>query len=321
MTMLRIGTGRYDRVMPIADREVTIPGYDLSLDYMHVRKIPPAVWGTEDLDLAEVAFGQLLEKLDSGDSRYLGLPIFPSVAFRHDSVFAVAGGPVRTLADLQGARIGTTQYFGTTTIWIKAMLERQYGLDLSAVDWTIGPLSRPAGEIRRHHADGARVVYLEPGDSLEAKVDRGELDAILSYVPPRQLREGQMRRLITDVPVAERDWMAQTGSAPLLHLLILRTSRASADPKLARELVHAFRQARDIAIARLRETACLTASIPFLPRVIEEAETLLGPSIWPCGQAEARLGIEAFLDYAHAQGLTSRRLRADEVFLHTGDME
>jgi 4,5-dihydroxyphthalate decarboxylase len=319
MRTLKVGSGRYDRIMPLAEGTVTIPGYELAVDYMPVTKIPPAAWGTQELDLAEVAMGQLLEKIEAGDDRYLGLPVFPSVAFRHDSVYVPSDSPVKALADLQGARLGTTQYFGTTTIWIRALLERQYGLDLSACDWTIGPLSKPAGQIRRHHPDGAKVSYLEVGDCLEAKVDRGELDAVLSYVPPRQVKEARMRQLIADLPAAEREWMAQFGSAPLLHVMMLRRSLAEADPELAPALVRAFSQARDLAVERLDETACLTASIPFLPRVLAEARALLGPSIWPCGLAETIRGIEAFHDFAHTQGLTARRIGLQESFVLAGD--
>ena len=319
MKTLKVGSGRYDRIMPLAEGMVTVPGYQLAVDYMPVTKIPPATWGTEELDLAEVAMGQLLEKIEAGDDRYLALPVFPSVAFRHDSVYVPLDSPVKSLADLPGARIATTQYFGTTTIWIRALLERQYGLDLSQCQWTIGPLSKPAGQIRRHHAEGARVAYLEEGDCLEAKIDRGEVDAVLSYVPPRQVREGRMRQLISDLPSAEREWMAQFGSVPLLHVMILRRSLADADPALVPALVRAFSEARDIAIDRLGETACLTASIPFLPRVLAEARALLGPAIWPSGMSEARRGIEAFHDLAHSQGLTARRIAVGESFLPCGD--
>lgn len=317
---LKIGTGEYDRITPFAQAMVSVPGYELAGRFMPVTQIPGAAWGSEELDVAEVAMGQLLEKIEAGDDRYLALPVFPSIAFRHDSVFARMDGPVKTLADIPGARIGTTQYFGTTTIWIRALLEEQYGLDLSQCSWTIGPLSKPAGDIRRHHAESADVGYLAPGDSLEAKLDRGELDVILSYVPPRQTGS-TVRRLIDDLAGAEREWMGRFNSAPLLHVAIVRKSLLEADPALATGLVDAFIAARDIAVDRLGQTACLTASIPFLPRVMEEARALMGGSIWPCGAAETRTGIELFHDLAYRQGLTSRRIAVDDCFYRLDDLK
>lgn len=312
--ILPVGCGPYDRIAALVDGRVTMADYRLDMRIMPVTQIPPASFGRKELAVAEVALGQLAEKIEAGDLAYLGLPVFLSTAFRHDSVYVRKDGPVKTMADLGKARIGTTQYFGTTTIWIRGMLQQQYGVDFSDTSWTIGPLDKPAGDIRRHHAEGANCGYLSPGDSLTAKFERGELDALFCYQVPAAYRSGAAVMLIENLEAAEKAYHGMAGSVPLLHLLVLRAADRDGDPNLAAGLVDAFTKSKDIALKALADTACYNVSLPSLSQAVERARSTVGDDFWPCGMERNRTGVETFLRYCFEQGMTKRLLTVADMF-------
>jgi 4,5-dihydroxyphthalate decarboxylase len=54
--------------------------------------------------------------------------------------------------------------------------------------------------------------------------------------------------------------------------------------------------------------------LPWQAAHVEEARTLLGEDWWPYGFEPNRHVVETFLRYHHEQGLSARRLKAQELF-------
>ncbi len=308
-----IGCGPYDRIAAIADGRVTIPGYRMDVRVMPVTTIPPAAFARRELGLAEVAVTQLLPRIEAGDTSYVGLPVYPSLAFRHDSIFVRKGGPVRSVRDLAEARIGTTQYFGATTTWVRGMLNDQFGVDLSNASWIMGPIGKPAGEIKPHHKAGVACTYVAPGTSLDDAVDRREVDALICYQIPACVRDGRFVRLIDDSEAEETDYFRRF-AVPILHLFAIRDDLRVADPRLPAKLEAVLTEAKDLALERLNDTACFNVSLPALPTALERAKRTMGEDIWPYGMDKTGGSIDTFLRYAFEQGLTARLVTRAEMF-------
>ncbi|WP_176084808.1 hypothetical protein [Martelella sp. HB161492] len=314
---LRLGTGRYDRIQPLANGRVEAPFIDWKP--MSVAVIPSA-FARGELDLAEISFGELLALRQAGE-RVKALPVFPSIGFRHDTLYVAAGSPLATGSDLAGKRIGATLLHGTTTMWVREILRRQYGVGYNAVKWMIGPLDKPVETAKTLPEGPLDTAPIAAGDTQVAMLLRGELDAILSYKVPAEVGSGQMRRLFSR---PEEEWqrdLQNGGTVPLLHVIAMREELAEAKPALPDRLFRAFVAARDLALSDLAETAVFTTSLPFLSEVVEKAAAVMPSGIWPYGLDSAGPGIETFLDMAHDQSLVAKRYAADDVFFDLRENE
>ena len=65
-------------------------------------------------------------KTAMGNSPYIAVPVFPSRAFRHTSVY-VRTDRIRAPADLKGRRIGLPEYQLTANVWVRLFLEEDTG--------------------------------------------------------------------------------------------------------------------------------------------------------------------------------------------------
>ncbi|MCC6303906.1 MAG: hypothetical protein IT545_01780 [Rhodobacteraceae bacterium] len=314
---LTIGAMPYDRVAALRDGRVTLAGYDLAFPAMGPGDIHRETFATKALAVGEVSPSNLAKALDAGDTAYIGLPVFLSRAFRHGQIYVAADSPIRDARDLAGARIGGIDFFNTTAILQRGILQDDFGVDLAAVNWVIGPVDGPEDysvPAPAHLARSFRLAAPAPGDSLTGMMARGELDAILTIRAPRAFREGRMRRLFADYVATEKEYFARTRQFPIMHIVVLRRDLAEADPALPRRLYEAFLKAKTINQEALKLTLFYYGSLPWLPAAVEEAEAAIGPDIWPYGLREGGAALETFLRYCHEQKVTDRRITMAEMF-------
>lgn len=318
-TTLSIGCGGYDRIRPLQDGRVAVDGHTLAIRVMAPAPIVAASYGSGELDVAEISTGSLAQRADQGIKGYVGVPAFVSLAMRHDCLYVPAHGARRRPKDLNGARLGIGDFAGTTGIWLRGMLQDEYGVDLRSIEWVFGPTDTPAPAAKTPTVGtGYRAVAAPEGRSLVDLVRARELDGLVSIRVPKSFaaREGLLVRLFDDLPAAEAATIRHLGAPPALHPLALKESRIAADPALPAKLLAAFTRAKDIALAELRETSIYHASLPSLLQAVERAESMLGPDFYPYGLERHRKGIEAFCRYCHEQGLTKRRVAVAELFPH-----
>src|SRR5262245_1114312 len=81
----------------------------------------------------EWSMAQYLYRIDKGDRRYVGLPVFPLRNFTARARYIRRGGPIRSAADLAGKRIGIDSYTASGSIWYRHFL-RFVGLDPAAIE-------------------------------------------------------------------------------------------------------------------------------------------------------------------------------------------
>src|SRR5256884_1784736 len=101
----------YARVMPLATGEVKPQGIALTMilgsrgswparaEMLRRAVQDPAVQG------GEWSMAQYLYRIDKGDRRYVGLPVFPLRNFTARDLYVRRGGPIKSAADLAGQRI------------------------------------------------------------------------------------------------------------------------------------------------------------------------------------------------------------------------
>jgi 4,5-dihydroxyphthalate decarboxylase len=307
----------YARVMPLATGEVTPDGIALTMilgrrgswparaEMLRRAVQDPSVHG------GEWSMAQYLYRIDKGDRRYVGLPVFPLRNFTARDLYVRRGGPIRQPADLAGKRIGMYSYTASGSIWYRHFL-RFVGLEPDKIQWWIGDIDTPWSAPMDQTLPAG--VHAPPkGRSLSDMLIAGELEAI--YSPPRPAayhpRTGPLVRLFPDFRPIEQEYFLKTGAFPPQHLIVLRREAWEANPWIARNLTDAF----------IVANACFDAAqngfpyaTPWLEAELEETAAVMGEDFHPYGFERNRAQIEMFSDEAFRLGLTSRRITAEESF-------
>jgi 4,5-dihydroxyphthalate decarboxylase len=307
----------YARVMPLATGEVKPQGIALTLilgsrgswparaEMLRRAVQDPRVQG------GEWSMAQYLYRIDKGDRRFVGLPVFPLRNFTARDLYVRRDGPIRKPSDLVGQRIGMYSYTASGSIWYRHFL-RFVGVDPASIQWWIGDIdtswsapmdvSLPAG-----------VNAAPNGRSLSQMLIAGELEAI--YSPPRpqayHAEAGPIVRLFPDFRPVEAEYFRRTGAFPPQHLVVLRRETWEANRWIARSLTEAFSAANDCFTAAQKGFPYAT---PWLEAELEQTAAVMGENFHPYGFEENRAQIEMFAGEAHRLGLTSRRVTVEEYF-------
>jgi len=259
----------------------------------------------------EWSMAQYLYRIEHGDRRHVGLPVFPLRNFTARDLYIRRGGPITRAADLAGQRIGMYSYTASGSIWYRHFL-RFIGLDPAAIQWWIGDIDS-SGYSSTSLALPAGVNAAPSGRSLSDMLIAGELDAI--YSPPRPQayhpRSGPITRLFPEFRYIEQQYFLKTGAFPPQHLIVLRREVWEANRWIAKSLTDAFVAANDCFSAAQKGFPYAT---PWLEAELEDTAAVMGDDFHPYGFEQNRAQIEMFADEAFRLGLTSRRVTADEYF-------
>ena len=79
-------------------------------------------------------------------------------------------------------------------------------------------------------------------------------------------------------------------------------------------MLKAFEQSKAIALEKFGDTSSTKVTLPFVEERLMEARALMGDDFWPYGVEANRKTLETFLRHHHAQGLSSRQVKVEELF-------
>ena len=307
----------YARVMPLATGEVRPEGIALRMmlgsrgswparaEMLRRAVQDPTVQG------GEWSMAQYLYRIEKGDRRYVGLPVFPLRNFTARDLYVRRGGSVQKAADLVGKRVGMYSYTASGSIWYRHFL-RFVGVEPSTIRWWIGDIDTQYSSTTSQPLP-AGVNAAPPGRSLSDMLIAGELDAI--YSPPRPLayhpKTGPIARLFPEFRYIEQEYFLKTGAFPPQHLIVLRREAWEANRWIARSSTEAFSAANECFTAAQKGFPYAT---PWLEAELEDTNAVMGEDFHPYGLARNRSQIEAFAAEAFRLGLTSRGVTVGEYF-------
>ena len=104
-----------------------------------------------EFEVSEMSMSTLMVMVSQGDDRLIGIPVFPSRAFRHSQIYIHAGAGIERPEDLAGRNVGVPEYQMTAALWQRALLKHEYGVDAADVHWWTGGLKTPEYHERHHH--------------------------------------------------------------------------------------------------------------------------------------------------------------------------
>ena len=321
---LSIAMGDYDRTRPIHDGRVQIDGVTPITQLLSPEEMFFRVFRHEAFDISEMSFSSYCVKTARGESSYTAVPVFLSRAFRHTSVYIRTDRGIETPQDLKGRRIGIAEWQLSANVWIRGILEDDYGLKASDIEWVRGGMDTPGRpeKIAVQPPAGVTLVSAPDGANLSDMLATGEIDGFIGPRSPRCFNEGapNVGRLFADSVDTAGAYFKRTGVFPIMHLLGVRKSLAEAHPWLPGALFKAFSAAKSMAEIALDDTSATKVTMPFVEDNLHRARALMGRNIWSYGVAGNEATLNSFLDYHHREGLSEKRLTIEQLF-HPATLE
>jgi 4,5-dihydroxyphthalate decarboxylase len=317
---LTLACGDYDRTLPLRTGAVRPAGVELRVLVLEPEEMFYRMARLRDFDVAEFSLSTYTVLRGRGEP-LIAIPVFPSFAFRHSAIFVRSDAGIREPRDLVGKRVGVPKYHMTAAVWVRGILEDEYGVSPSDLHWFEGGEGAAVKEVDVTLPPGLRH-QLVPGDrSLGHLLAAGELDAFIGARRPAGAgsaasAEGPatVRRLFPDFRRVERAYFEKTGIFPIMHTVVLKEELAREHPWLPRALYEAFTEAKRLAYRRLADTAVLPYVLPWLVAEVEETRALMGDDPFPYGVSRNRRTLETLAGYSFRQGLAPRRLAVEDLF-------
>ncbi len=283
-TTLRLAIGDYPHTLPLKRGEVVSPW--LQLDFVEVKPMHTAfkpMVRQHAYDASEMALVTYLQAKIHGKGLKL-LPAAMLARFQHGTMLFNAERGKLSASDLAGRRIGVRSYSQTTAAWIRGILENDYRVDFSKVQW----VTFEDGHVAEFK-DPAGVIRARPDQDMTKMLIAGELDAaIYGAAMPNDPR---LQSVIPDPDAAALAWYGKHDVVPVNHMVVVTEALARSNPKAVAELYR--------LLLASRKAAGLPAT---------EIDTA------PFGKEANRACLELLISYAQQQKLISRRLTVDELW-------
>ena len=131
------GHDYWDRSRPLMDGRVKPEG--ISFRWEH--HPPGMVFGRMargEFEAGEMSAAFLVMLVDQGVDTLVGLPIITTRGFRHGETLVRTDAGIERPEDLKGKRIGCPDYPRTSTVWVRGLLQHDYGVKASDLEWFQG---------------------------------------------------------------------------------------------------------------------------------------------------------------------------------------
>lgn len=188
--------------------------------------------------------------------------------------------------DIEGKRVGVRTYAQTTGLWIRGILQHEYGVNLDKVTWmTVGE-----GHLEEY-SDPPNCIRLPKGSDIGQMMLNGELTATLQGIDlPKDPR---VERLVPNPSNAATQWFSKSGVVPINHIFVIRQEISRQHPEAVRDIYRMLKESRALTEGGVPK--------PFPPMGLEAN----------------RPGLQLAIDWALEQKIIPKRLSVDELFDET----
>ena len=157
-----------------------------------------------------------------------GVPIYLHRRFRHQFVFVNAAAGIRQAKDLNGKIVGSTNFQPASNIWMRGILEDEYGLDHRSITWLV----ERSEDVSFAPPPDLRIEMKTTDKPLSDMLADGDIPAMISPTLPRPFVEGDQRivRLFPNHKDIEIAYFRRTGIFPIMHVTTVKRDVWSAIP-------------------------------------------------------------------------------------------
>lgn len=308
---LSIQIGDYESVRALRDGTVRPEG--IELDFQTIEGDAKALQmqvARGGYDVSEFNAGVYMSNRERGTGM-TGLPVYLHRRFRHGFIFVNAAAGIRRPEDLRGRRVGGTNFGPAGCIWVRGILEDDFGVAPEEYTWVAD--RDEDGDFA--FKEGLKVERIRPDQNLDEMLKTGELDAMISPLITTGIieRDPRVARLFPDYKQREIAYYRRAGIFPIMHVTMIREEIVREHPWVVASLLDAFEAAKRSACERLANPRVVP--LAWYMTAWEEERELLGDDPWEYGLGERnRHNLDTMARYVHRQGLTSRRMTMRDLF-------
>jgi 4,5-dihydroxyphthalate decarboxylase len=315
---ISLSCGAYDRTQALFDGRAPIEGCEVAAVPVEPEEAFHRAFRYQEFDVTEISMSSHMMTTARGDNEYVAVPAFISRVFRQSGIYVRTDRGINTPQDLRGKTIGVPEYQITANVWIRGILQDEYGVKPSDIKWRRGGVEEP-GRGERAPIDLGEDIDLKqiPDDkTLSGMLEAGEIDGYIGARAPSCFLRGapNVGRLFGDYIEAEKDYYRRTGIFPIMHMVGIRKSLVEENPWLPVSVYKAFLKAKALAVKELDEICHLAVTLPWMVHHYNEARKIMGEDYWPYGLEANRHTIETFARYHYEQGLSKRKVAPEELF-------
>jgi len=255
-----------------------------------------------EFDICEMAITTYLCAKAHG-VKFTAIPVFLVRAFHHGAILVNSKAGIRSPKDLEGKRVGVNRgYTVTTGVWARAVLQREYGVDLSKITWVLS-----GDEHVAEYRAPANVVPMDKSHTMAEHLIAGELAAAIGV----EVKHPDIQPLIPNAEEAGLKALAERGYYPINHLIVIRDELLAEHPGLATEVFNAFAASKRLYLDALKcgRIAQPDAADRLHLRVMES----IGDPL-PYGIAPNRAMIEMLIENAVSQGIIPEPPEIESLF-------
>ena len=307
---LTINLGGLEHLNPLKDGSVKPKSFDLNI--VEISPMPAGIRRmvrTLEFDVSEMATATYLGALAS-KVPMTAIPVFPLRAFHHGLPFYNVKSGIQGPADVTGKRFGARSYTFTPGVWVRGILQSEYGVDPSQVTCV-----RTGDEHVLNYEYPSNVELAPEGSDIAAMLASGELDVA---VGAGNADSSDVLPLFPDSKQAATDHYRKTGIYPIDHVVVIKDELLESDPGIALDLFEAFKTAKDRYFEHLNSGDPLSAGDTAIVQRME----MLGGDALPYGVKQNRKTLEAFIQFCVAQKIIPQAMSVEELFVpSTLDLE
>ncbi len=301
MRPLTIALGNYGLTKALKERRVAPER--AALDFVAVEQVVPLMRRMVrqlEFDVCEMAFTTYLCAKAAGKP-ITAIPVFITRNFHHWAAFRNVAAGIASPKDLEGRVVGVNRgYTVTTGLWVRGILQMEYGLDLAKVTWA------PTDDehVEEYRAPG-NVTYKYRDQPIAELLRTGEVDAALGDI---RSEAPEIKPLIPDARQAGFAWYRKTGIYPINHTVVVKDAVLAERPGLAPELMRAF------AAAKRGYLAELDGGTAPADETARQLRAVVGPDPYPYGVAANRPALDAVVRFAVEQQVIPSPLAPEALF-------
>lgn len=188
-----------------------------------------------EFDASELSMSSFSLGLARGDTTWSALPVFTTREFFHTGILVRADSDMTRPQDLRGKRVGVLEYQQTAAVWIRGILEHEFGVAPQEMSWFMErlPDASHGGATGFKPPADVHLEHVSAESNLAAMLMAGDLDAIMFYpseidhIDSRSIADRatmKVRTLFPDPKVEAERYFAKTGVKPINHGVVVRRS-------------------------------------------------------------------------------------------------
>ncbi len=322
MLQLSLGITSNPRTWPILDGRVVPDAIDPLVTLCDPSELFWRQLRFADFDVSEMSMSSLMMIRAQGDDRFVGLPVFTTRRFFHTNILVRRDARINSPSDLKGKRVGVPEYQQTAALWIRGILESEFGVSPRDMEFWMErvPARSHAGAVGFKPPPGVTITQIPPEKSIGSMMVKGELDACMFYIRNQNLvdrssedlhNHPDIKPLFADSAAEGIRYYQKTGIYPINHGMVVKRDIVERNPWVVVNLLRAFNDANDIANRERAEHVTYHLETGLVP---PQYRTALATPIITHGIKANRATLETAASYSVEQGLTPRLMNLNDLF-------